>query len=293
VLPKVAGALASVAAGALAAKDQAAETAHRAPDAFAVLKGEANAKPKRKVGPWILVAALAGAAAAVLVGRRRSVAPDPWAIPVDDPYAAPSAGASGTGASFTDKAAAAAGAAKDKASEVKDAAADKAADVKDAVADKAADVKDAVADKVAGAKDTAADAADGASDAVRDAADTAEGRQTLRRYCAADLEERLAHLLPGWPPDRIHQHREHILPLDVAASLSRSSAAGPRPGAKSGTHAPESAGTASHPRSRAPTRSLTGHAGSGRRKVLTPMIGSEPSCLRCSYSSDSSWILPR
>ena len=48
VLPKVAGAIATVAAGALSAKEQAAETAHRAPEAFAVLKGEATAKPKKR-----------------------------------------------------------------------------------------------------------------------------------------------------------------------------------------------------------------------------------------------------
>ena len=31
----------------------------------------------------------------------------------------------------------------------------------------------------------------------------------------------------------------------------------------------------------------------GSRKVLTPMIGRVPSCLRCSYSIDSSWMRPR
>src|SRR5689334_1045687 len=44
VLPKVASALAAIAAGAAAARESASEAADRAPDAYAVLKGDAVAK---------------------------------------------------------------------------------------------------------------------------------------------------------------------------------------------------------------------------------------------------------
>ena len=55
VLPKVVSAIAAVAAGAAAAKDTATETAERAPDAFAVLKGDAVAKQGGGKGKWLLL----------------------------------------------------------------------------------------------------------------------------------------------------------------------------------------------------------------------------------------------
>ena len=55
VLPKVVSAIAAVAAGAAAAKDTATETAERAPDAFAVLKGDAAAKQGGGKGKRLLL----------------------------------------------------------------------------------------------------------------------------------------------------------------------------------------------------------------------------------------------
>jgi len=79
VLPKVASALAAVAAGAAAAKESAVEAADRAPDAYAVLKGDAVAKRGGK-GKWILLLGALAAGAAVTAWRNGNHhRPDPWA----------------------------------------------------------------------------------------------------------------------------------------------------------------------------------------------------------------------
>ena len=78
VLPKVASALATIAAGAAAAKESAAGAAERAPDAYAVLKGDAVAKKGGK-GKWILLLGALAASAAVMAWRRSNERPDPWA----------------------------------------------------------------------------------------------------------------------------------------------------------------------------------------------------------------------
>ena len=78
MLPKIASALAAIAAGAAAAKETAAETADRAPDAYAVLKGDAVAKKGGK-GKWILLLGALAAGAAVMAWRKSNERPDPWA----------------------------------------------------------------------------------------------------------------------------------------------------------------------------------------------------------------------
>lgn len=188
VLPKVAGAIATVAAGALAAKDQASEAAHRAPDAYAVLKGDAKVKSGRST-KLLVALGLAGAAAAYLVVRSKQQQNDPWAVPADDPYAAASRSTFGdapAGATLKEKAAAAADAAKEKASEAADAVKDKAADLKDAAADKAADLRDAASDKAAEAGGEISDAADAASDALSDAGDNVADATQNAADTAAD-----------------------------------------------------------------------------------------------------------
>ena len=158
VLPKVASALAAIAAGAAAAKESAAEAADRAPDAYAVLKGDAVAKKGGK-GKWILLLGALAAGAAVMAWRKSNERPDPWAT----------AGSYTPPKPVSEKVSDLAGAAKEKAAEAKDAAVDKAGELKD----KAVDAKDA-ADKAADAKDgrrrkdgrptTLTDAEDAASD---------------------------------------------------------------------------------------------------------------------------------
>ena len=78
VLPKVMAALTAIAASAAAAKDQAAEAAERAPDAYAVLKGDAKATKKSK-GRWVLLLGAVAAGAAVMAYRKSTERPDPWA----------------------------------------------------------------------------------------------------------------------------------------------------------------------------------------------------------------------
>jgi hypothetical protein len=81
-LPKVSAAIASAVAASAAAKDQVVEVSGRAPDAVAVLKGEAVVKQKRsggKVWMGLGVVAAVGAAVAVLAGRKPKE--DPWATP--------------------------------------------------------------------------------------------------------------------------------------------------------------------------------------------------------------------
>ena len=144
VLPKVASALAAIAAGAAAAKESAAEAADRAPDAYAVLKGDAVAKKGGK-GKWILLLGALAAGAAVMAWRKSNERPDPWAT----------AGSYTPPKPVAEKVSDLAAAVKEKATEAKDAAVDKAGDLKD----KATDAKDAAKDKAADAKD----AVDGAA----------------------------------------------------------------------------------------------------------------------------------
>ena len=87
VLPKVAQAIATVAAGAVAAKSAATEVAHNAPDAYSVLKGESAAKKKGR-GKWVLLLGALAAGAAVAAYRKSTAKPDPWATAT--PYAPPS-----------------------------------------------------------------------------------------------------------------------------------------------------------------------------------------------------------
>ena len=159
VLPKIAGAIAAVAAGAAAAKETAVEAADRAPDAYAVLKGDAVAK-KGKSGTWLLVLGALAAGAAVVAWRRSNERPDPWA----------SAGTYVPPKSATEKVSELAGAAKEKAADVKDTVVEKAGGLKD----KAADAKDSASDRVDDLKDAGADleaqaAADGVADDSADA----------------------------------------------------------------------------------------------------------------------------
>ena len=159
VLPKIAGAIAAVAAGAAAAKESAVEAADRAPDAYAVLKGDAVAK-KGNSGTWLLVLGALAAGAAVVAWRRSNERPDPWA----------SAGTYVPPKSATEKVSELAGAAKEKAADVKDAVVEKAGGLKD----KAADAKDSASDRVDDLKDAGADleaqaAADGVADDSADA----------------------------------------------------------------------------------------------------------------------------
>jgi hypothetical protein len=129
VLPKVASAVAAIAAGAAAAKETAVETADRAPDAYAVLKGDAVAKSSGGKGRWILLLGALAAGAAVMAWRKSNERPDPWA----------SAGTYTPPKSTAEKVSDAAGAAKAKAADVKDTVVEKAAELKG----KATDAKDA------------------------------------------------------------------------------------------------------------------------------------------------------
>jgi hypothetical protein len=141
VLPKIASALAAIAAGAAAAKESAAEAAERAPDAYAVLKGDAVAKKGGK-GKWILLLGALAAGAAVMAWRKSNERPDPWAT----------AGSYTPPKPVSEKVSDLAGAAKEKAAEVKDAATEKAGELKD----KATEAKGAAASKASGAKAAAA-----------------------------------------------------------------------------------------------------------------------------------------
>lgn len=148
VLPKVAEAVATLAAGAAAAKSTASDTAHRAPDALAVLKGDAAVKRSGGGRKFFLFAGLAAlAAAAWSVFRKNQSKDDPWATPA---YTPPSHGRAST---LDDSVTDAATTARDKAAAAGAAVAGKASEVKDAVKEKAVEVKDAVKDKVAEAKD--------------------------------------------------------------------------------------------------------------------------------------------
>ena len=141
ILPKLASAVAAVAAGAAAARETAAEAAERAPDAYAVLKGDAVAKKGSK-GRWILLLGALAAGAAVMAWRKSNERPDPWAT----------AGSYTPPKPVSEKVSDLAGAAKEKAAEVKDAATEKAGELKD----KATEAKGAAASKASGAKAAAA-----------------------------------------------------------------------------------------------------------------------------------------
>ncbi len=145
VLPKIAAALATIAAGAAAAKESAVETADRAPDAFAVLKGDAAVKQSGGRGKWILLLGSIAAGAAVMAWRKSNERPDPWAT----------AGSYTPPKPASEKVSDLAGTAKEKVAELKDTATEKAGALKA----KATDAKDTAAEKAAGAKDTAASTA--------------------------------------------------------------------------------------------------------------------------------------
>jgi hypothetical protein len=110
VVPKVASALAAIAARAAAAKESAVEAADRAPDAYAVLKGDAAAKKGGKE-KWIVLLGALAAGAAVVAWRKGNHRPDPWAT--SGSYTQPKPGIENVG----DLAAAA----KTKVAEAKDA----------------------------------------------------------------------------------------------------------------------------------------------------------------------------
>ncbi|MGL4174686.1 MAG: hypothetical protein ACRCSN_01310 [Dermatophilaceae bacterium] len=180
VLPKLLAAAATVAAGAVAAKDQAVETADRAPEALAVLTGDAEVKKGGK-GKWVLLVGLA-AGAAVFAWRKSQERPDPWATaaPYTPSATSSSTGTGGLGATAREKAsgvkaaaATAAAAATEKAAELKETATEKAAELKDTAGSKAgsgaASVDPAFAD------DGAADNDDAAQDVADKAAATWEG----------------------------------------------------------------------------------------------------------------------
>lgn len=160
VLPKVAEAVATLAAGAATAKHVAGDTAHRAPEAYAVLRGESVAKKKSKKGRYLLLGIIALGAAAVAY-KKSTEKQDPWATA--GAYTPPSAGRQ---SSVADKVATAADAAKEKvagAAEVVKDAADKAVAKSDDAAEKA---KDAAAEKEAADADTTLSTAPGASTAA-------------------------------------------------------------------------------------------------------------------------------
>jgi hypothetical protein len=158
VLPKVAGALATIAAGAAAARETAAVAAERAPDAYAVLKGDAVAKKSGR-GRWILLLGALAAGAAVMAWRKSNERPDPWAT----------AGSYTPPKPVSEKVSDLAAAAKEKATGVKDAAVDKAGELKH----KAGDATDTAKHKAGDATDAVKDKALDAETAVSDPSGTA------------------------------------------------------------------------------------------------------------------------
>ena len=179
VLPKVASALAAIAAGAAAAKESAAEAAERAPDAYAVLKGDAVAKKGGK-GKWILLLGALAAGAAVMAWRRSNERPDPWAT----------AGSYTPPKSTSEKVSEVAEAAKEKAAEVKDAAVEKAGELKA----KATDAKDTAGSKASAAKARPAQAHPGAPRVPR------PPRPRTRHPTRSTRSRRRARTPPRRPP---------------------------------------------------------------------------------------------
>ncbi len=161
VLPKVTSALAAIAAGAAAARETAAEAADRAPDAYAVLRGDAVAKKGGK-GKWILLLGAIAAGAAVMAWRKSNERPDPWAT----------AGSYTPPKPVSEKVSDLATAAKDKATEVKDAAVDKAGELKDKATDATDNAKHSAKDKATDLSDAAKDKALDVETAVSDSTST-------------------------------------------------------------------------------------------------------------------------
>jgi ElaB/YqjD/DUF883 family membrane-anchored ribosome-binding protein len=149
-----------VAAASAAARANAALVADRSEGAYAVLKGEAVARPRRK-GKILLTLGIlaAAAAAAAMVFKKSAPREDPWATPLEDPYTAPTSGRDSTAAA-RDKVASLADTAKEKASQAAEAAKEKASDAKDKAAGAAASAKDKVSSKSDEAGEKAADTVD-------------------------------------------------------------------------------------------------------------------------------------
>jgi hypothetical protein len=143
LLPKVAEAIAAVAAASAAARANAVDLTDRSGDALSVLKGEAVAKPRHRKGKVLLTLGILAAVAAAAAAFFKKSAPreDPWATPLGDTYTAPGttgAGASGSAtATAKDKVTSLAETAKDKATAAAETAKEKASEVADAAKEKA------------------------------------------------------------------------------------------------------------------------------------------------------------
>jgi hypothetical protein len=161
VLPKLAGAVAAIAAGAAAARETAAEAAERAPDAYAVLKGDAVAK-KSGNGKWILLLGALAAGAAVTAWRKSNERPDPWAT----------AGSYTPPKPVSEKVSDLAVAAKGKAAEVKDAAVEKAGELKGKASGAPGAVKDTSTDATSAVKHAKDSSTDTATDTATDTTPT-------------------------------------------------------------------------------------------------------------------------
>jgi hypothetical protein len=165
VLPKVMASLAAIAASAAAAKAQASDAAERAPEAYAVLKGEAEVKSGGGKGKWILLLGGIAAGAAVMAYRRSNERPDPWATAGS--YTPPRT----TGQKVDD----AIDAAKEKATDVKEAATEKAAEAKESVSDAATAKKAAPPEKATPAKKATSSSSSSSSSEVPATSGTSEG----------------------------------------------------------------------------------------------------------------------
>ena len=178
IMPKVAEAVAAIAATALAAKESAKEGVDRAREeggrklqeyVDVAPQGLVDAVPglekrPRKSGKWLIGLGLAAAGAAVYAFlNAKNAKEDPWSTPRYDSATGSGAWQSGSSESKVD-------AAKDKVAAAGAAVAAKAADVKDAVADKVEEVRPT------DASGHAADAVDSASDAAGDAWDDVRGK---------------------------------------------------------------------------------------------------------------------
>ncbi|NLJ55077.1 MAG: hypothetical protein GX344_13245 [Intrasporangiaceae bacterium] len=178
IMPKVAEAVAAVAATALAAKDSAKEGVDRAREeggrklqdyVDAAPQGFVDAVPgveksPRKSGKWLIGLGLAAAGAAVYAFlNAKNAKEDPWSTPRYDSATGTGTWQSGTTESKVDSA-------KEKVAAAGAAVAAKAADVKDKVADKVEEVRPT------DASGKAEDAVDSASDAAGDAWDDVRGK---------------------------------------------------------------------------------------------------------------------
>ena len=204
-LPKVSAAVGAVVAASLAAKDQVVdakdqvvEVSGRAPDAVAVLRGDAVAKPKRggKLLIGLGIVAAIGAAVAVLANRKPK--DDPWATP-STTYTPPARTFGDRVTDVKDKAAAAAGTATQKAGELADKAKDVAGDAADkakgaggSAVDKAKDVTGTAADKRR-AKDTGSETVDVLGDVAETASETAGDVASDTAGAAHDVKADVKH----------------------------------------------------------------------------------------------------